>query len=131
MAEWVQKNGLSFNIDKCASIKFSKNGRVVHDYSISGTRINNATSIKVLGIIIDNKLSFNDHIQYIKTKANKTLYFLKNNSRHFDDYDAFRTLYFSYLYPILSYGSAIWNVFNKQQMYELEKIVHRLCGISY
>ena len=123
--DWVHNNGLSFNIDKCSSMTFSKNGRVVHDYSISGTKINNATSIKDLGIIIDNKLSFSNHLQYIKTKANKTLYFLKFNSKHFDDFDAFRTLYYSYLFPILSYGSVIWNVFNKQQIYELDKIVHR------
>ena len=125
VTEWVQNNGLSFNIDKCCSMTFSKNGRVVHDYFISGTKINNVNNVKDLGIIIDNKLSFSNHLQYIKTKANKTLYFLKFNSKHFKDFDAFRTLYYSYLFPILSYGSVIWNVLNKQQIYELDKIVHR------
>ena len=100
---------------------FSKNGRVVHYYSISGTKINNLTSIKDLGIIIDNKLSFSDHFQYIQTKANKTLYF-----EHFDDFDAFRTLYFSYLYPILSNGSGIWNVFNKH----FYKIFQISCSVT-
>ena len=46
------------------------------DIELDGKVLDKIDSIKVLGMIISSKLTWNEHIDYITAKANKRLYFL-------------------------------------------------------
>ena len=64
-------------------------------------------SCKYLGIYLDDKLTFKDHINYINSKISRhtgILYRIKENlpTRTRLDY------YFAFIYPYLSYNATIW-----------------------
>ena len=65
--EWTISNRLSLNLDKTHAMIFS-NRR--YDVSSGGIKINDRSlefvnTCNYLGVIIDNKLSFRDHIQHV------------------------------------------------------------------
>ena len=69
--------------------------------------INCVTSTKFLGIIIDNKLKWNQHITYVKNKISKAvgiLYKIKN----FLDKSTLLNMYYSLVFPYLIYCIEIW-----------------------
>ena len=67
-------------------------------------RINSTT---FLGVIIDDKLKWTAHIQYIKNKLSKSIGIMYKCRNYFDK-DTMRNLYFSFIYPYLTYCVEIW-----------------------
>ena len=61
---------MSFNPTKCEFLRITnKKTPLTHSYYIATSLIKKVTSIKYLGVRNDNKLTWNDHIQYITHKA--------------------------------------------------------------
>ena len=106
---WFNVNKLSLNISKTNFILF-KNKNVVNDdldININGKAINRVFETKFLGVIIDHKLNWKQHIAHVKNKLNKCLgiiykacYFLNTN--------ALRLLYCTLYLPYLSYCCEVW-----------------------
>ena len=66
-------------------------------------------SIKDLGLILDRKLNFISHIDYVTSKAYGMLGFLKRNSSEFNDPYTLKALYNALVRPHLEYCCVIWN----------------------
>ena len=73
---------------------------------ISGNNIVCVSNTKFLGLLIDSKLNWSDHIAYIKNKISisigiptKIRRFLKKK---------WRNLYYSFVYPYLIYCVEVW-----------------------
>ena len=79
--------------------------------------------IKYLGIYLNNKLSWHDHIDFICNTANRLLRFLRQNlhscRKHFKEY-----AYKQFLLPSIEYCCAIWDPHHHNDIYELEMIQH-------
>ena len=60
------------------------------------------TKTKFLGVIIDNKLKWNDHITYVKSKISKTIG-LFYKMRQYLGRTALVNLYYSLVFPYLIY----------------------------
>ena len=71
---WIRNNGLKANPDKF-HLLLSDNNK---DYYISVTNftIQNSNSEKLLGIIFDNELTFNNHVSELCAKASQKLHAL-------------------------------------------------------
>ena len=74
---------------------------------------------KDLGIIIDNKLIFSDHIDSKVKKANQMLGIIKRTFSHMDK-DMFTILYKSLIRPHLEYGNPIWSACYSKDKMELK-----------
>ena len=122
--EWFCDNGLYLNLVKCYFIIFGKNKIQPLMYSISDMGLEKVSVVKDLGIYFDENLNFETHIEYIILKAKKKLNFLKRYTKNFVQKDSFRTLYYSYYYPFLMFGSEIWSPINKNLIYNIEKLNH-------
>ena len=69
--------------------------------------IKQENSVRFLGVILDNKLKFNLHIDHICNKVSKSigiLYKLKNVTNQ----KCLTSMYYSLVYPYLSYCSLVW-----------------------
>lgn len=67
------------NPTKCKEIVINFNRRsndVVQKKVINGDVIERINSIKVLGVYLNNELSWKDHIDYIYKKASKRVYYI-------------------------------------------------------
>ena len=69
--------------------------------------INCVTLTKLLDIIIDNKLKWNEHITYVKNKISKAVGILYK-IRKFLDKSTLLTMYYSLVFPYLIYCNEIW-----------------------
>ena len=79
---------------------------------------------KDLGIIIDNKLKFQNNINKQILKANRMLGWIKRSFKHLDS-DMLLCLYKSLVRPQLEYCSTVWTVLFKKEASEIEKIQRR------
>ena len=76
---WCNNNGFELSEEKSTCVHFCRRRRFHEDPEIyiKGRGIPVLDKVKYLGIILDKKLTFQPHIQYIKEKCSKTLNILK------------------------------------------------------
>ena len=71
--QWFKNNGLILNEDKCKLLILSK--QEVHtEIHLGSETITNSKIGKLLGITIDHKLKFNEHVNNLCKKANQKLH---------------------------------------------------------
>ena len=105
--KWNQQNQLKINAEKAnvMTIGTTKvNTEYFEEYFLSGPKLEKINEINDLGVIIDNRLSFDKHSNYAKNKALKRLnYNIKSNSNLKNPY-TLRKLYITLERPIITYG---------------------------
>ncbi len=69
---WLKVNKLALNANKTEFMIFDKNENSF-EINISEFSISECKVIKYLGLMVDNKLSFNSHIDYVKCKISKRI----------------------------------------------------------
>ena len=86
---------------------------------------------KFLGVIIDNKFNWKDHISYICGKISKGIGMIIK-ARNCVNKDSLMALYYSFVYPYLMYCNHIWGSIYKTNLRQLV-ILHNkvVCVISY
>ena len=105
---WFAINKLSLNVAKTnfmvfGNLKFSSKFNI----SINNHEIDRVYSTKFLGVIIDHKLNWKDHVANVKSKLHKSLsimYKVKN----FLSECTLKLLYSALLLPYLNYCSEVW-----------------------
>ena len=108
--DWTLANRLTLNVSKTNAIIFS-NRSVPDNLHFSLHPDNNSIDIvndvKFLGVHIDRKLNFSNHIKYITGKiARNTGIFYRIRSSL--PLKARINFYYSFIYPYLSYGVIVW-----------------------
>ena len=86
------------------------------------------TKTKFLGVIIDNKLKWNDHITYVKSKISKTIG-LFYKMRQYLGRTALVNLYYSLVFPYLIYCNEIWGNASSVHLDPIIKIQKRCVRI--
>ena len=90
--------------------------------------MNNLAAEKDLGVIIDNKLSFNQHIESKLLKAKQMLGIVRSTFKFIDE-DIFLRLYKSIIRPHLEYADIVWSPTTKEYQDKLEKFQRRATRI--
>ena len=90
--------------------------------------INQVKSIKFLGIHIDNRLSFNDHIANLARKLSQTIGIMYKMSS-FVPSNILKMIYFSLFYPHLIYGISIWGGCGSTNVGKLVKLQQRALSL--
>ena len=120
---WCKKNHMYLNISKCNIISFSKkNDMVLFDYSIENVPVKRTNSINDLGITVDSKLNFKDHIDKIINNGRRVFGFIKRRSYEFKDPYIIKSLYCSLVRSTLEYGSVVWNMMGSTDTARVESI---------
>jgi hypothetical protein len=133
--EWLCANKLSLNIEKSNFVIFHPPQKKI-SYPIN-LKINNKileekTSIKYLGVIIDSHLNWKDHVHELSNKISRSVGILLK-LRHFVPIKILVQLYYSIIYPFLSYGALIWGntyISNIQPLVILQKKAIRIITFS-
>ena len=98
LATWLKANKLSLNVKKTHYMVFS-NKRIPAkiDLMIDNERIGETCKTKFLGVIIDNKLTWKDHINYISGKSARGIGVIIK-ARKYLNKDTLLSLYYSFIY---------------------------------
>lgn len=121
--EWCTQNNMKLNADKCKVVCFSrKMSSFVPSYILDALPLEIVDVIKDLGVLLDSKLSFHMHIDFITSKTRKLLGCLKRWTADFKDIRAILILYNSLVRSNLEYNSIIWCPYYNIHITRLEAV---------
>src|ERR1043165_1920485 len=111
ISSWFRANKLSLNIDKTKFILFRSRRKLLPAYNyrltIDGQQIMQTESCKFLGVYLDQNLTWKEHITQISKKLAKNISIL-SRIRHCLSKNTLQSLYYSLIFPYLSYCNICW-----------------------
>ena len=113
LGDWFTSNKLSLNIKKTKYTFFHKNSvkdsipLKLPDLHIFNKTIERTSSIKFLGVMLDEHITWNEHIKTIGKKLAKNIGLLYK-ARVLLDKESLKTIYFSYIHSYLNYANIAW-----------------------
>lgn len=134
MNSWMTDSALSFNTNKCYLIRFTKESRSqrseILPVSIGNNTLPIAKEIRYLGIIFDEKLSFQSHIQKTASKCFHKLQELRRLCTRTwgTESDILQKLCSSVIEPAVYFGASIWGTAanRKGQIKPIEQLMRRV-----
>jgi hypothetical protein len=99
--------GMKVNQDKTEVIVFSKKGQIVCEFDIAGTMVQSGTKMKALGVIFDNNLSWQAHVESNIKAASWKLAVLRKIRNKFT-FKQFTQILTSQFFSKLYYCSQVW-----------------------
>lgn len=106
---WCNVNLMKLNFKKCKYMCFFRRSHYNVGYYLGCCELDNVLTFTDLGILMDPKLNFIQHITLTVSKARSMLGFIKRWAKEFDDPYITKQLFTSLVRPILEYGSIIWD----------------------
>ena len=77
--------------------------------SLHNENIKQPNSIKFLGIFVDNKLNWHEHIIYIKKKVSRAIGIIyTSKARKYANKQTVKQMYYTFVFPYLIYCCKIW-----------------------
>ena len=113
ITEWSKNNKINFNEEKSKVMLISrrkrKENKEINIY-LNNKPLQQVTTMKYLGIIIDNKFKFSDHIRYTAEKSGKLIHSLSKSAKLTWglNHEALQTIYKGAVLPLLLYGAPVW-----------------------
>ena len=118
VSNWLFANKLSLNVSK-SMLLFStlsvKRSKVNITLQIDNEIISETSFTKYLGVLVDSKLSWSQHIHHISLKMSKGIGILCK-LRHLVSQHMLRSLYFIFIQPHIDYGLIIWGCATKSSL---------------
>ena len=134
VSAWTEKTKMQLNVDKTKEmhIYFGKKPTTFSPVTFDDRQIDCVTSCKLLGVVINNKLTWDDHINYIIKKASKRLYFLRLLKRAAVNPSDIIKVFVSTVRSTLEYAAEVWQPGTAQTLKDkLEHIQKRALKIVY
>ena len=109
VSKWIMCNKLTLNYDKSQFMVSSPLMTPAASISIkiNELELKEVSDLKFLGLVIDNKLKWNKHIESVKSKVS-VLTGIIYRLRDYVSINCLRQIYLSLIYPHLLYCSATW-----------------------
>jgi hypothetical protein len=107
--QWEETWQMQFHPQKCNVIHVTnKRKPITHSYKLHDHILKVMENSKYLGVTINNKLNWTQHITNIKGKASRTLGFLQRNLRGCKS-NVKSTAYTTMVRPTLEYAGTVWD----------------------
>ena len=129
--DWFASNGMKANPSKFQFMMLS-NERIQEQYIdiADGITLRSEPCVKVLGVTIDDRLQFNEHVSACCSKAAKQLNALSRISRHIS-LKSKSIIYNSFIASNFNYCPLVWHFCGATNSNKLEKLRERSLRIVY
>ena len=108
---WLPQNNLFLNVYKTEAMVFGTSPCLSNMDSftirVNGTSIKRVSQFKYLGVVFDERLSWNDHVKFILAKAGKGVEMLGRICYCITWHSA-KIIYTSMIRPIIEYCDTVW-----------------------
>ena len=131
VTDWFNCNKLSLNIDKTNFVIFhppQKKVALKIKVIVNSIEIKQANSIRYLGVHIDGNLNWKEHVHYVSRKIKRSIGIL-SKIRNYVTPNVITQLYYSPIYPYLTYGIVIWGNTYKSTLYPIVTLQKRIVRI--
>ena len=109
MSTWLKRSGLKVNESKTEICLFYKKDTPPVEIIVNNVSVKSGTTMNVLGVCFDSKLSWAKHVSNTINKANIALHAIRLIKKHFNG-DEIIKLLTSNFYSVLFYNSEIWHI---------------------
>uniref|UniRef100_A0A1B6LTV8 Reverse transcriptase domain-containing protein n=1 Tax=Graphocephala atropunctata TaxID=36148 RepID=A0A1B6LTV8_9HEMI len=82
---------------------------------LDGTKIEEVSETKFLGLVVDNNLSWDQHVDYVAKKVSSGLFALYKLAK-FCTVDTLRLVYFAHIHSNISFGLSIYGATSKKNL---------------
>ena len=123
---WFKDNGLESNHMKFQSMLFMHNRRSSNEMKITlnGSTIKPTECLRALGVEIDKRLKFNNHVEYMCKKAGRQVNALQRLKSNID-YPTRLLIYKSFILSHFNYCPTLWMFTGKRQLQRINKLQER------
>lgn len=123
---------MSLNVSKCAVMSTTHSReKFLFPYTINNVTLDRVTIKRDLGILMDDKLSFKDHVDDLTRKAFRMLGFIFRCGKYFSRQSSMRLLYYTLVRNRLEYCSTVWNPCYSNAIDEIERIQKKFTRLFY
>ena len=129
---WSKQNKLPINYDKTKYMVLGSKKRVQDEYQLvlrtETHTIDKVSTQKLLGIFIDDHLSWNSHIDHLCSTLSSRISLLRQISAYVPQ-NIQKVYYQSYISPLLDYGCNTWGTTSSSNIERLSKLQKRAARI--
>lgn len=125
---WFQSNLLTLNYSKTHFLQFftKKQNEIKIQFTPPNSLITSIDSTRFLGLVIDNTLSWKEHVVELSAKLNKACYAIRA-IQPFMTLEVLKSVYFSYVHSVMSYGIIFWgNSHHSNNVFKIQKRIIRI-----
>ena len=130
--EWLKANKLTINVTKTKYVVFGTRHMLQTkpdlNLKIGGKPIERVSTMKYLGVLLDDLLTFEEHITHVVTKSTQKLGILRK-SREFLDRKTSTLLYKSLVLPHIDYCDIVYMTTTEYNLHRLQLIQNVVCRI--
>ena len=124
LEQWTKTKGMRFSIEKTVAIKFGKRKKGEEtQLTLHGSRVQVRESTRYLGLIIDKRLNWKDHMDHLRAKCTSSVNLIKHVShlswglteKRYNDYTTL-------VQSELDYGAQVYGASKSNVLKHLEPI---------
>ena len=132
LSNWFTANKLTLNADKSSFTLFKSSKKVIQNVpehiNFLNQKIKRTSHIKFLGVILDENLTWNHHINEICSKL-KRLFHIFYNIRNYLSKDNIKTIYYALVYSRIKYGITVYGQACKTKMQRIQTLQNKLLKV--
>ena len=128
LIKWFSDNYLVMNADKCHLLVTKQENNIF--LKVDNNIIENSKTVKLLGITIDNKLDFNEHVSKLCNKASTKLHALARISNFMNPHKL-RILIKTFFESQFSYCPLVWMFHSRTLNNRINKLHERALRMVY
>ena len=126
---WFKSNRLTVNTNKSCIIPITTRSRLNTlfenlEIKLNGSKLDICTNTKVLGVHIDQTLSFKNHIDQLTKRVSPKIAVI-HRLRPILSSDILNIIYQTTVQPIFDYCLSVWGTFSKQNINNTQKLQNR------
>jgi hypothetical protein len=121
---WFTINKMKANPNKFQALYLSRDSDSSVHFNINESVLTPDKTVKLLGVTIDDKLCFDNHISHICQKAGKQINALRRLTNVLNT-DSKLKIYDSFIYSNFNYCPVVFNTYSKQHCRKLDKLQQR------
>ena len=132
LTNWFKANKLTLNADKSSFTIFKSSQKTIPNLpdkiKFLNQELNRTPHIKFLGVILDENLTWNNHINEICNKL-KRLFHIFYNIRHLLSKDNIKTIYYALIYSRIKYGISVYGQACNTKLKRIQKLQNQLLKV--
>ena len=122
---WLKLNKLTLNTEKTKCMFFHKRRKVNHmQFTINNKHIDIVLQFSFLGVLLDENLSWKNHIDMVTNKLSKLIGIL-HKLKYIYPQNALLTIYNTLFVPHINFGSLVWGT-NQKRIGKIQKKAIRI-----
>ena len=130
LLRWFKENSMKVNPKKFQFMILGKTPRQRIILNINQIKVDKSQKVVLLGLTIDNRLTFKDHVDMLCSTANYKLHALRR-IRKYLTLEKTKLLYNAFINSQFNYASVIWMFCRKKDYLKIEKIQYKALKIIY